>query len=102
MNEFGIRLYDGGGVEYLKADSYSMRTVFSLIKPGISPSGEDVPIPSFDPDKGVILVTSYDGPFLVLSEYLIVGKFPNVILRFAASPLSESALALLILAVHYK
>ena len=85
MNEFGIRLYDGGGVEYLKADSYSMRTVFSLIKPGISPSGEDVPIPSFDPDKGVVM-----------------GKFPDVILRFMPSLHDNRGVNHFIMAVHFK
>ena len=102
MNEFGIRLYDGGGVEYLKADSYSMRTVFSLIKPGISPSGEDVPIPSFDPDKGVVMVSLYGSDFVSIQEYVVMGKFPDVILSFMPSLHDNRGVNHFIMAVHFK
>lgn len=97
---FGMAFYDGSGVETLGINSYSLRTVFSREKIGLSQNGEDVALPNFDPLKGVVMVTS--AGVTSIPPYSIVGNYPSAVLRFAPAWSASATAAYLILGVHYR
>ena len=105
---YGIRFFDENEVGYLDLDSFSMRTVFSLRKVGLSSAGETIALTGFDPLKGVVVVMANSNGDNYLPVYQIVGSYPNATIRFPSidpgfhSQLGMSTQTYLIMAVHYK
>lgn len=105
---YGIRFFDENEVGYLDLDSFSMRTVFSLRKLGLSSAGESIVLTGFDPTKGVVIVTAHSNGDNYLPVYQITGGYPDAKIKFPSidqdfhSALGMSKQTYLIMAVHYK
>lgn len=107
---YGIRFYDAGGSEYLNLDSETMRAVSLIHGKGLPADGPSVPLPQFDPLKGIVMVEAYGIEQTIMPGYSVTGVYPNAILKFEALDAGWAAAfgsqyanqQYSIMAVHYK
>ncbi|MFQ6350936.1 hypothetical protein ACQRBV_03140 [Pseudomonas sp. R11F] len=78
----GIRFYDSNGAEYLGLDSNTMRAVSLIQGKGLPVDGPVIPLPRFDPLKGVVMVEAYGIEQTVMPGYSIVGVYPEAAIKF--------------------
>ncbi|MGU9816896.1 hypothetical protein ACU684_16045 [Pseudomonas sp. LF135] len=106
----GIRFYDAGGSEYLNLDSETMRAVTLIQGKGLPSDGPTVPLPKFDPLKGIVMVEAYGIEQTIMPGYSISGVYPDAALKFEALDAAWAAVfagqyanqQYSIMAVHYK
>lgn len=101
---FGLEVNDASGIREFSSIDLTLRTVFTTT---VTLSGENVNIsvPNFDPSKGVVVVTFFNGnlpDYIPLPRYEILGSFPNVYVRVYRRFSGQRDQPLSIWAVHYR
>lgn len=102
---YGLRVFDEFGKESLTVDSFSMRAVTIIKRDEIRVEGEDIYLAGFDPEKGVVVVSTYEAQAEAnfSQDYSVGGSFPNAYIRFAATlPELVSKKKYIIMGVHYR
>lgn len=77
---FGLEVFDSTGTREFSSSDLLMRTIFTTTQT-LSGNNVTIPVPNFDPAKGVVVVTFFNGnlpDYIPMPEYAIQGSPPNV------------------------
>lgn len=102
--DYGIQVNDATGAKIFGPDDLLMRTMFSQV---VTLSGNivTVSLPGFDPAKGFVVVTYFNGglpDYIPLPEYRILGAVPNVYVEIRRKYSGQRDQPMNIWAAHYR